>query len=575
MIKTLSRIYNESDVWFDSYTNLTVIAGKAPQGPTMTPVFVQNMSDYSKIKKIFGMNSDLLNGFYEACDDHTPICLIKLNGIHREININNCIFLKSVYSDVSINDVGIQVTDENIYFTVNGKSNLYNLKGQNVMELCNRINSDAILGLCPFIADYPFEKRDMLCTNLRYDILKQNGSDAFINGDTLSGIKKIKVEQSDGSTIEANAPIGVYADPTYDKRMDDRLIELFGLLEPMQITNINLLSIPFDYRFTNKYFIEELNIIKDESDNDLPYYELKFNDLKDFDINKFSYFGTKDYPLDIYARKIDTESGKTILLASVDFKEALSNIYDDYISQDGQYLYEYLSDYLNLKQKYLTPTFVNIGCTNFESIKEDVEIFMDNVPSLCKNPFINIIIDGYKTNIYDSAINNYFSNGVCFLSKAISNIEDFNNVTGYVNNRFYQFIDSVEDEDKYDLATKDKITFNNLGIITTNTNKIGEQQISNGSNLLIDQNIVLNTIGNANLILHILKNIDREVTLEQKNTEIKKTIQNIISNYNEAISSSSISVYENLQKNIINKTVTIELSIVGFFKSIKLSVEVV
>ena len=177
MDKLLAKIFNGNDNWLNSYPNLTVIVGNAESGPALTPIFVKTLSDFSRVQTLFGINSDLLNGFYEACDDVTDICLIKLNGNHREINIHDCIFLKSISTEEIYNQINVStyINDNNqaiLEFSKDNYRQTYVFDNESVSDLCARINSDAAIGACFFTASYNLEDRNLKVSTIKERILQ-------------------------------------------------------------------------------------------------------------------------------------------------------------------------------------------------------------------------------------------------------------------------------------------------------------------------------------------------------------------------------------------------------------------
>lgn len=549
MKKIVGTIINKSEAWFDSFYNLNVIIGRANQGPALAPLFVSNISQASNVATVFGRESELYNAAWEAYNGVGNYCFIKINGRHKEIFFDNIFTVTSIgcehiYNGYSVNIVSIN--DEKFFCVYNSDLSIccrYALEGLSLGGLAAKLNADAQLNICPFYGEAQYEYQDAP-VELLYD---------YFSGEDSAKTMRV-----------------VEADPADDSLMDERLQEcVFDLLE-FDTLSISVLSCRYDKVFSRSLSVN--GFAREQIDNGGNIEELYKAYLCDGDIvevGRIYYLNSQPdlavTPVfiegnSVLFKKYSEEFDSQLLQATGTVQTILS---PDYIS-----LYEFLSELSMEKISFEVPTFFNVGVP-YDQIDtgETGEYyrflaFRESISDGGLNPFINIVIDGYQTSLYSESDNPYYSNGVALVAKALSNVQDFDSITGFQGIGFRRYLGIVSDEEK--------VLLNKLGVLTTNTMRNGSIVISNGNNLLKPSGKIMSDIANAYLIRDVIQNIVRQLTVESTNGTIRRTIDELISDrYPDIIRRYTLEIESKVEKKEINRAVRLELYIVGFVKGLQ------
>jgi hypothetical protein len=241
------------------------------------------------------------------------------------------------------------------------------------------------------------------------------------------------------------------------------------------------------------------------------------------------------------------------------------NVIEFICEYDGRYLCELLSEISEEKTKFGVPVFFNIGIPYNEIHEYEYQSCLNFISSLEHqywNPYVNIIIDSFKTSLFSEEENPYLSNGVPLVTKAINNISDFDGITGYISDQFSTY--------NHLLTNNEKISLNKQGILTTSLLKNEKVALSCGCNLLKTKGRILGDISNAYLIRDLIQNIASRLNAESTYGEIKTTIDSLMSEeYADVIRKYSLDIEAKEEKKEINRAVRLELYIVGFIKGLQ------
>lgn len=590
MRRIASRLYNKSAKWFHSYSNLNVIIGNANQGPSLTPIFVENYQQLSNVLNLFGKDSDLFNAAYETYDGSSAYCFIRLNGRPREIDVFGYFKLISIGSDELFNTLKIEIAyaDEShaCYFVVR------NNEGQEITRyhiadalwdaekhtyasctsklsigaLVAAINADAELGVSPFFAELTFDKQDILVTSLVYDFEKSRKINNYDFGNTGQLDYEEKLKEYRKYTMA-----DVNADNSFDALKEDYLKSCLDQLKTYDLLSISLMNFRYDHKLTTKYLLSSLLCGKSkpkiqEGDNYISLSLIGETECvfeKDYFIN-----GIEKLKMDLVA--IDNDKYTFHISANKEFV----NIYNElnaieFVNEsEGAYLYKLLSDIAEEKIKFGVPIFFNIGIPYRNINPNEYESCLGFISSLGRqhwSPYVNIVLDSYKTSLYSEEENDYLSNGVPLVTKAVNNITDFDGITGYISEQFSSYNPILTDEEK--------ISLNGNGILTTNLMKNKKSVLSCDSNLLKVEGKILGCVSNAYLIRDLIQKITLRLNAESSYGEIKTTIDSLMSDdYADIIRQYNLDIESKQEKKEINRAVRLELYIVGFIKGLQTTV---
>lgn len=590
MRRMASRIYNRSTNWFNSYHNLNVVIGSAKQGPSLTPIFVTNIEQLMNLYEIFGQKSDLVNAAYEAFDGSSPYCFINLSGRHREIDFGGLFKLISIGCDTIYNAYNffIASADDTTYFCIdNGNSSplvQYPIDTGSLGTLIAKINADALLRVIPFYCEIESAQQDLPASNLKeivpYKNATNNNTEFF--GDDEKDSKR--------SIVDKKAT----TDNSYLDLEDDLKQCLYDLAVYNTLT-ISIMNFRYDHVLSQKIPIFNFKLEYQEEDQGKPRWcSAKVADTTMLDTNQTYYifvnqekifsikpiviekeqclfeFIESSFEADDESNNDESNSEESHNEESnnnANYLKDLESATCIYNPQDS-YLYELLAKISTEKTTYAVPTFFNIGIPyNQISSNENDEYvrfleFYHRLDPAYLDPFINIIIDSFKTSLYSEENNPYLSNGVPLVTRAINSIMDFDGITGFTAEAFREY---------NPIITNDKKLFlNQQGVLTTNLLKDGRAVLSCSANLLKTQNKIMSDVSNSYLIRDIIQNISARLTSESSNGEIRTTIDTLMSeNYSDVIRKYNLDIESNLEKKEINRAVRLELYVVGFIKGLQ------
>jgi hypothetical protein len=249
----ISEIYNREKL-FENLSPGTgiVLIGTSDRGPSMVPVKAIN---YTQVARVFGEESQLANAFVEAyTNGGQDIYLVRINGTHRRINVQNVITLVAVSADdesLKIRYSIIEEPDGSRYMTIInskiGYSKTYYLNGKSLSQLVNEINIDALSIKSPV-----------------YAVLNSEGStDTLYQEDFRNPVVIIEGEDGEDPIIVEDPFLG-------GSEMDNqdfmgRIEQVLTMLEAYPICQVGIVCDSFNSANENGYLYQILsNFAKDK-----------------------------------------------------------------------------------------------------------------------------------------------------------------------------------------------------------------------------------------------------------------------------------------------------------------------